>query len=63
MLTTLNKHKLKENYMENRLAEVLKMLGKNKLSVNEQWMFDNYWNNSEYELKKDNNGKLWVHKI
>lgn len=47
---------------EQQLAEVLEMLGKKKLSKKEQWMFDNYWDNSEYELKKDTNGKLWVHK-
>lgn len=48
---------------EQKLAEVLIMLGKKKLSVNEQWMFNNYWNNLEFELKKDDNGKLCVHKI
>lgn len=46
--------------MEEKLQQVLKMLGKSKLSVNEQWMFDNYWNNPEYELLKDDRGKLRV---
>jgi len=46
-----------------KLKQVLGKLGKKKLTKNEQWMFDQYWNNSEYELKKDANGNLWVHKI
>jgi hypothetical protein len=45
------------------LGLLYKILGRTSLSKNEKWMFDNYWNNEDYEFRKDPNGKLNVHKI
>lgn len=48
---------------EQQLHRVKDLLGRDKLSVNEQWMFDNYWSNKDFEFRKDGNGKLSIHKI
>lgn len=48
---------------DQKLKEVTDLLGRTKLSRNENWMFDNYFDNTEYEFRKDDHGKLCVHKI
>jgi hypothetical protein len=48
---------------EQVLLRVKALLGRDKLSKNEQWMFDNYWSDKEFEFRKDVNGKLSIHKI
>ena len=49
--------------MEDKMEKVIALLGRVKLSKNEQWMFYNYWNNNDYDFQKDSRGKLSVHKI
>lgn len=46
-----------------KLYEVEALMGGRVLKPNEQWMFDNYWDNPEYIFRKDERGKLNVHKI
>jgi hypothetical protein len=48
---------------EQSLQKVHELLGRTKLNMNEQWMFDNYWNEPEFEFLKDDRGKLQVHRI
>lgn len=45
------------------LKKVHEILGRKKLSLNEEWMFDNYWFDPQYEFRMDANSKLNVHKI
>jgi hypothetical protein len=44
------------------LQKVYELLGRTKLNMNEKWMFENFFNNPEYEFLKDDQGKLQVHR-
>lgn len=46
-----------------KLIEVTKILEREKLNENEQWMFNNYYDNPSYEFRKDGLGKLQVHRM
>lgn len=48
---------------EQALQKVYELLGRTKLNMNEKWMFENFYDKSEYEFLKDDQGKLQVHRI